>query len=254
MSVNEKMTAIADAIRERTGGTDALTLDDMARDVLKVYDSGKQAERDKFWEIYQEKGKRTQYNFAFAGKGWTDEIFHPKYTIHGAQYLFSQSPISNLKNIGVPIITTGKQNLSYAFYWMSNLTECPEIDISSAQYCSGLFTGCGKLHTLDKLILNSAGTTPYSKGMFEVCAALQNITLDGVLGRDISFQWSPLLTVKSIESIVSALSDTENGRTITFNKAAKTTYYNAHLTEYADADEAWDALCDTKPNWTISLV
>ena len=64
MSVNEKMTAIADAIRERTGGTDALTLDDMARDVLKVYDSGKQAERDKFWEIYQEKGKRTQYNFA----------------------------------------------------------------------------------------------------------------------------------------------------------------------------------------------
>lgn len=30
MSVNAKMTAIADAIREKTGGTDALTLDQMA--------------------------------------------------------------------------------------------------------------------------------------------------------------------------------------------------------------------------------
>ena len=33
MSVNEKMTAIADAIRSKTGGTAALTLDDMASDI-----------------------------------------------------------------------------------------------------------------------------------------------------------------------------------------------------------------------------
>lgn len=42
MSVNEKMTAIADAIRDKTGGTDALTLDDMAENVPKVFEAGKQ--------------------------------------------------------------------------------------------------------------------------------------------------------------------------------------------------------------------
>lgn len=40
MSVNEKMTAIADAIREKTGDTELLTLDDMATEIPRVYESG----------------------------------------------------------------------------------------------------------------------------------------------------------------------------------------------------------------------
>lgn len=36
MSVNEKMTAIADAIRERTGGTEPLTLDQMAAEIAEI--------------------------------------------------------------------------------------------------------------------------------------------------------------------------------------------------------------------------
>ena len=42
MSVNEKMTAIADAIREKTGKTETLGLDAMAKSVGEVYDAGKQ--------------------------------------------------------------------------------------------------------------------------------------------------------------------------------------------------------------------
>ena len=41
MSVNSKMTAIADNIRDKTGGTDLLTLDDMAEGVNEVYEAGK---------------------------------------------------------------------------------------------------------------------------------------------------------------------------------------------------------------------
>ena len=40
MSVNSKMTAIADAIREKTGGTDALTLDGMAAAIPEVFSAG----------------------------------------------------------------------------------------------------------------------------------------------------------------------------------------------------------------------
>ena len=40
MSVNEKMTAIADAIREKTGGTDPLTLDAMAEAIAGIETGG----------------------------------------------------------------------------------------------------------------------------------------------------------------------------------------------------------------------
>ena len=36
MSVNEKMTAIADAIRDKTGGTEKLTLDDMPKAIAEI--------------------------------------------------------------------------------------------------------------------------------------------------------------------------------------------------------------------------
>lgn len=40
MSVNEKMTAIADAIRAKTGGTALLTLDGMARAIAGIRAEG----------------------------------------------------------------------------------------------------------------------------------------------------------------------------------------------------------------------
>lgn len=40
MSVHEKMTAIANAIREKTGGTDALTLDQMATEIAGIETGG----------------------------------------------------------------------------------------------------------------------------------------------------------------------------------------------------------------------
>ena len=43
MSLNDKMTAIADAIREKTGGTDPLSLDAIAAAVPAVYAAGKSA-------------------------------------------------------------------------------------------------------------------------------------------------------------------------------------------------------------------
>ncbi len=49
MSVNEKMTAIADAIRDKTGGTDALTLDDMAQAIPDVYDAGRATSKLRYY-------------------------------------------------------------------------------------------------------------------------------------------------------------------------------------------------------------
>lgn len=121
MSVNEKMKAIADAIREKTNITEPLTLDAMAENIPFVYshgyaagnndgfasgtehgkmigyeegfisgetsgriaglEEGKQAEYDAFWDAYQDYGNRKSYQYAFAGTGWNNVTLKPKYTI-----------------------------------------------------------------------------------------------------------------------------------------------------------------------------
>ena len=120
MSVNEKMTAIADTIRNVTGGTEALTLDDMASGVNNVYDKGykngvtagytkgkadgiytgkqqgiaegieegRALEHSDFWDAYQLNGVRTNYYRAFGNHnssslswGWNEVTFRPKYDI-----------------------------------------------------------------------------------------------------------------------------------------------------------------------------
>ena len=49
----------------------------IAENEQKVYDAGKKAEYDRFWDAYQNKGKKTSYQYGFCG--WTDEAFKPKY-------------------------------------------------------------------------------------------------------------------------------------------------------------------------------
>lgn len=118
MSVNEKMTAIADAIRSKTGDTEKLGLDAMASGVDNVYTAGhiagyiegegygrkigydeghtagytegeaygytegQQAEYDRFWDEYQSNGYRGNYDGGFHGNGWTNKLFKPKYDLH----------------------------------------------------------------------------------------------------------------------------------------------------------------------------
>ena len=45
------------------------------------YDDGRRDEYAAFWDVYQDKGNRVNYQYAFAERGWTDETFKPKYDI-----------------------------------------------------------------------------------------------------------------------------------------------------------------------------
>lgn len=53
MSVNEKMTAIADAIRGKTGGTTALTLDQMAAEIAGIETGGGGDSYNNPWVSYE---------------------------------------------------------------------------------------------------------------------------------------------------------------------------------------------------------
>ena len=53
----------------------------IAENEQKVYEAGAKSEYDKFWDSFQINGTRRNYPWTFAGSGWADDTYNPKYEI-----------------------------------------------------------------------------------------------------------------------------------------------------------------------------
>ena len=211
-------------------------------------EQGKQAEYDEFWDLYQDSGKRTSYRYMFAGNGWNNETFKPKYNIisTNCQQMFTNSYIADLKacleSCGVTLDTSKATNLTQAFAYCYKLITLPKIDLSSANNSGSTFHSSSVLKTIEELVVSEK--TMFST-MFNNCTALENMIVTGTIAQNgFNVQWSTKLSKASIESIINALSSTTSGLTVTISKTAK---------ETAFTDDEWDSLITTKSNWTISL-
>ena len=245
MSVNEKMTAIADAIREKTGKTETLGLDAMAVGVGEVYEAGQKSEYDRFWDTFQQYGTRTDYSNGF-GAGWKDALFKPKYDLipTNGYMMFRSSGISDLKNLSVKLDFSKVTNVQYMFQW-SAVKYLGVVDIRAiTNVPSSMFAYTSSLVTIDKLILKDDGTQRLETGMFASASALRDLTIEGVIGTSLSFKSCKNLSKESIISIINALSDDKTGLTLTLSITAKEAAFTA---------DEWATLIATKSNWTISL-
>ncbi|MFR8974476.1 MAG: hypothetical protein ACLVG9_00545 [Eubacteriales bacterium] len=194
-------------------------LTQIAENEQAVFDAGKKSEYDTFWDSYQENGNKVAYRLAFFGSGWNDTTFHPKY------------PIKMYK---------GQQQMQ-AFYYFRGTHIDVDIDFRAVGNAQ-VFQSASLLKTVSKLIVTDEVT--YTN-WFAGCTALEDITIEGTIGNDISFSDCALLTKASITSIINALSGTVTGKTLSIKATAK---------QAAFTDSEWAVLIGTKPNWTISLV
>lgn len=180
--------------------------------VPKVYEAGRKSEYDAFWDSYQENGNRTHYDTAFAGNGWTNENFKPKYDIkpQRAMYLFRATKISGdvadiLEKLGVIMDFS---NCTYAIELFSNcfnITRLGIIDGSKFVQTTSAFAFCGTLTTIDKII--SSESTPWHSTTFSGCEKLENVIFEGVIGKNgLDLHESPL-SHESIMSIITCLQD-----------------------------------------------
>lgn len=172
-------------------------------------EQGKQAEYDAFWDSFQENGNRRRYTYAFTYT-WTREMFKPKYDIIVGVALnyqmFNNCPIECslteiLNEAGIALRFLGG-------YSSSTFSSCnfTEIDISSSvafETWASTFSGCLKLKILK---LPELKRSCVFNGTFGSCTALEDLTLSGVIGKDINFQWSPL-SVESMKNIISCLNN-----------------------------------------------
>ena len=231
MSVNEKLTAIADAIREYGNLDSSLNLDQMAAAIPNVHEraygdgsadgfakgeeagfaygevEGKKAERDAFWEMLQDGGNRTDYQHAFRAV-YTDETFTPKYDITptNANQMFIQCKITNLKALlesaKVTLDTSNARFITQMFQ-ASTITHLPVMDCTASSLVSAVFSDMANLVYIEKLIVAEKHTFPNA---FSNNKSLTEIRVEGEIANDINFQWSPL-SVESMKSIISCLTN-----------------------------------------------
>lgn len=228
--------------------TIAEKLTTIAENEPKVFEAGKKSQYDEFWDAYQQNGTRTNYSGAFAGVAWDTTTLKPKYDIVPAQAtqmfrdLKLQVNISDyFKNQGIDLDFSKATSFSEFLIW-AQITGLGEVDTRSASNINYAFTYAQKLQAIDLLILKEDGSQTFN-GAFNQCLALRDITIQGVIGNDVVINNSPLLTIESMRSVISALKDYRNtGATKTLTLHATT---KALLT---DADKA----TITQKGWTLA--
>ena len=246
----EKFKEIADKIREKTGETENIKPADFKDKLEVVYESGKEAERREMWNKRMEILLNTGWNYAFAGRTWNDETFTPYTDIamkagYNIMGFFANTGFTDLKGIFEKYNTTldlSKGANSTNLFSSSAVTRIPKLILTAASSINTAFSNCVDLVSIDELSIPKVTS---ATNAFQNCTSLTEIRISGEIKVSLDLHWSPL-SKESIESIVSALSDTASGQAVTFNEA--------QIETLNGETNWWNELKATKPNWSFALL
>lgn len=250
----------------------ATDLQTIAENTPKVYEAGKKAAYDAFWDMFQDKGNRTDYRYAFYGayaanKYWGDEWLKPKYDIvcgTNASWMFGYSAVSELRKgydglEPLGLNTSAVTIASYMFYNATKLKSLPLIDLSKITKVAdiyGTFSLCTSLQDLQIRVSENTVfiSTNSATGTFYKCTSLTDLIVDGTIGQNgLNLKDCPL-NKASIESVVDALSTTTSGLTVTFSTQAVNNAFGIDVNNpstYPAGSEFYE-LRNSRNNWTFN--
>ena len=202
----------------------------------KIYDQGVLDSKKAFENALTNNWTRNVYVRAFSNTNYNGyEFSQPiKPTNVMAQMFYSCEAMTELpKPLDFSeILTTCTDNYANRRAVFSYCVKLKVIHDFNMRAIGGLeewFSYCESLETIELLRVNEDTVYAASGGTpFYGCRKLQNIKFDGVIGQNIGFLQSPLLTKKSLINIAEHLKDfsseegTDNLRTITFHDTIKT--------------------------------
>lgn len=188
----------------------------IAENVPKVYEAGKKSEYDRFWDGYQENGNITSCAFLFAGKGWTNNVFQPKYSIKpsNAYGMFWQTGISGdlekfFDEKGIVLDFSKCSYTNYCFSQANSIKTVGIVDVSSAE--KNLLQTFANNSGIETIRVFKVREEQTYNSTFTGCTSLKNIEIEGIIGNNFDIHWSTLLTHDSIMSIINHLQTKTSG-------------------------------------------
>jgi hypothetical protein len=213
---------------------------------------------DALADFFQRSGTSEDYTYAFYN--CPASVFFPKQNIvvayGNSMFAYFNSgrsePVdlaARFEECGVSLDTSNAGNLGSLFK-KANVSTTPPFTANSNM--SSTFTNCTALHTIGKIHVPNQYISLYN--IWYGCSALVNISFGGVIGTDVDFKHSTLLSTASIENIIEHLSDSVTGKTLTFSKTAVDNAFATSNNAEGSTTQEWAMLVSTKSKWTISLV
>lgn len=176
-------------------------------------ETGKQAQYDAFWDNYQDGGNRTNYQYGFAGVGWNDETFKPKYDIKPTEssHLFSGTGITDLVKLlndrNITLDLSKSVTTSYLVQSSTALQNLPVLNLTGRSHINYFLYDCTALRSVEKVILKADGSQKFNQYSFMNLPALEEIRFEGTIGNSLEIKGSPLLSTASVNSIIGCLKD-----------------------------------------------
>lgn len=187
MALIEKLNAIGDAIREKTGKTELLTLDEMPTEIGAIETGGGGGDLPE--EALVITGN-CQNKFGYGGWDWFIENYGDKVTtedISDANYMFYYSQVEEIP-FELNFLSTSTSDMGYMFARAMNLKSVPKINNCKPSATDNLFYGCNNLREIpedieswfdwsyiDSLTSGYSGSRAFP---FQSCCSLRSIPMD----------------------------------------------------------------------------
>ena len=239
MALIDKLTSIADAIREKTGSTEQLTLDQMASEISEFSSSSGAGMKDYFtarasdgyqFSYYKGNGETLSNLLEYSDTSAVNTMYSMFYGCSNLTTIpqLDTSAVTNMNSMfnscssltTIPQLdTSAVTNMGSMFYNCSSLTTIPQLDTSAVTNMNSMFNSCSSLTTIPQLD-TSAVTNMYS--MFYGCTKLTNCSLRNIkttlqVGSGTSY--GHLLTLDSLLFMIGELRNTGSSKTFTVGSA-----------------------------------
>lgn len=256
------------------------------QDLDDVYEAGKQAEYDRFWDEFQQNGERTNWCYAFAGSGWSTENLNPKHTIRvvsNHEYAVECAE-GMFYRCGQDDLELDKPMVERTLVDMTEV--CKKLDFSACDsaskifqdsFCKNITCDFSNVTTLANAFNSKSGDIRNVRiKVSDKCNTYTNtflyygsweadegegiestlIFLEGsvIAASRINLSDAATLSKASITSIINALSTTKSGLSITFSADAVNNAFGIDVGDestYPEGSEYY-ALRHSKDNWTIN--
>ena len=210
MALTDKLSAIGTAIRNKTGKTELMTLDEMPTEIASISGGNEPTDADLTfgWNL-------SHWNY----QGTWDNIiskYGNRITTHDVTAFNESFLNSGLANI--PFAINQKSdgqyvNYSSAFFGCQQLTTCPTINNFKPQMCEGMFALCGELESIPLVVdwseANGYTDMGYANAaqLFKGCKKLRTIDpswfdCDFLCYAESSFYYNGFKGCKSLDELV----------------------------------------------------